>query len=312
MNRLLSTSLVFALLLGIIPTLANAAEVTATIKVPADADTKLDLTKAKIMLTMSVKREAIPFPAEFAAMTNDQKRAWYQTWLASDDGKAYSKRMQEAFANRKVYTLKADKDGKVVEKDVAPGNYTLSVQFFKDENPTRGTDPIADGGKRITVGDQAVAAGDVTVNIRRSVNVGDMAPDFSVKTVDGKPFKLSDYRGKYVLVDFWAVWCGPCRGETPNLKATFDAHSSNSRFTMIGLSLDKDAKAPIDYAKKNDLKWVPGFLGDWGADTVTKAYGIRGIPSIWLIGPDGKVVAKGLRGANIKGTVDKYMDKLPD
>ncbi len=312
MRRLSATLLFATLTAGLFASSVNAAEVKAKIDVPKDADVKLDLSKAKIQLTMSVKREPIPFPANFAQMSNDEKRAWYQKFLASDEGKAYSKRMQEAFANRKNYTLKADKDGNVVAKDVAPGNYTLTVQFFKGDNPTRGTDPIADGYTRLSVADQPVDAGKVKINIRRSVNVGDVAPDFDVKTVDGKPLKLSDHRGKYVLVDFWAVWCGPCRGETPNLKATYDAYKSNSRFAMIGLSLDRETKAPIDYAKKNDLGWIQGFLGNWSDDKVTKAYGVRGIPSIWLIGPDGKVVAKGLRGSNIKATVAKYMDKLPD
>ena len=72
---------------------------------------------------------------------------------------------------------------------------------------------------------------------------------------------------------------------------------------MIGLSLDNEKEKPIAYAKEKGTQWIDGFLGDWDKDEVTKKYGVRGIPSIWLIGPDGKVVARGLRGEGIMESV---------
>lgn len=312
MFRISKLMLTVVVLAGLLTTQSQAADVSGKIAIPDKSDVELDATKATITLSKAVRREPLPFPDGFQQMTTPQKRAWYTKWLTTDEGKAYNQRMRDAYTNRKVYNIKADAEGNFTQKDVEAGNYTLMVQFFKKKNPTRGTDPIADGGKRLTVADQPVDAGTIPLTIRRTVNVGDVAPDFNVKTVDGKPLKLSDHRGKYVLVDFWAVWCGPCKGETPNLKNTYSAFESDKRFAMIGLSLDKDTAAPIGYAKKNDLGWIQGYLGDWGKDQVTKQYGIRGIPSIWLIGPDGKVVAKGLRGANIQATVAKHMKTLPN
>jgi peroxiredoxin len=138
--------------------------------------------------------------------------------------------------------------------------------------------------------------------------VGQEAPGFEIKTTDDKAVRLADYRGKYVLLDFWATWCGPCVAETPNLKAVFEQYGKREDFVMIGLSLDQDKEKPIAYAKEKGTQWIDGFLGDWGKDEVTKKYGVRGIPSIWLIGPDGKVVAKGLRGDGIMEAVKKAME----
>ena len=141
------------------------------------------------------------------------------------------------------------------------------------------------------------------------VKVGQEAPLFEVKTVDGKEVKLADFKGKYVLLDFWATWCGPCVGETPNLKAVFEKYGKREDFAMIGLSLDKEIEKPKAYAKQNGCEWVDGFLGDWGKDEVTKKYGVSGIPSIWLIGPDGKVVASGLRGGGIMQAVTSALEQ---
>jgi peroxiredoxin len=78
------------------------------------------------------------------------------------------------------------------------------------------------------------------INMVAQLNAGDLAPDFAVKTVDDKTVKLSDYRGKYVLLDFWATWSAPSVAETPDLKETYAAFKNDPRFAMIGLNLDTD------------------------------------------------------------------------
>jgi thiol-disulfide isomerase/thioredoxin len=152
-----------------------------------------------------------------------------------------------------------------------------------------------------------VDLGDFEFVRKKELHLADQAPLFEVKTVDGAPLRLADFRGKYVLLDFWATWCGPCVGETPYLKATYKAFGANDRFAMISLSLDDQAAAPKQFAGQHDIKWIQGFLGKWSDSKVTPLYGVEGIPSIFLIGPDGKIIARELRGEAIKEAVGKAL-----
>src|SRR5262249_30420565 len=101
----------------------------------------------------------------------------------------------------------------------------------------------------------------------------------------------------------------PCVAETPNLKEAFNAFKDDPRFAMIGLSLDPEANEPREYAKKNELGWIHGFLGEWSKTQIPNTFGVEGIPSIFLIGPDGNIVATGLRGEKIKSAVQAVLKK---
>lgn len=128
---------------------------------------------------------------------------------------------------------------------------------------------------------------------------GTMAPEISMTTPDGKTFSLSMLKGKYVLVDFWASWCGPCRGENPNVVAAYNKYS-NKNFTILGVSLDEDKSAWLKAIKDDGLVWQQvSDLKGWQS-AAPAAYGFDAIPYNVLVDPSGKIIATSLRGSDLE------------
>jgi len=137
-------------------------------------------------------------------------------------------------------------------------------------------------------------------------SIGGLAPEIAVNDPDGNPIKLSDLRGKVVLIDFWAAWCKPCRMENPNVVRMYKRFKAKG-FEIFGVSLDRDRDAWLRAIADDGLTWKHGSELRFWQSSFVPTYNLEGIPMTYLVDAEGRIIAKGLRGAELERKLEEVL-----
>jgi peroxiredoxin len=261
-------------IVSLLPSLSNEAAATTT---NATAELQALISKVQTKLRTDKKTEAdlAPELKEFDEL------------LAKHKGEKTDDVAQILFMKAKLYEQ--------VLKDSAKAD-TLMAQLQRDF-------PDSEAAKRAKQESESK-------QVRAALVEGAKFPDFSEKDLNGKPLSVASYKGKVVLVDFWATWCPPCRAELPNVIKTYEAHHKDG-FEIIGISLDRkqDQEKLVSFLKEKNMTWPQYFDGLWWKNKLAAKYGVESIPATYLLDRQGTIIGKDLRGEALEQAVVKALAK---
>ena len=218
-----------------------------------------------------------------------------------------------------------DNVGNFRVEDVLPGDYRLYLTLTPPDrlagNLIRQAEPIGELTLDLTVPElpsgvkfspEPIDLGTLKPEMYGAAVIGDSAPDFKLKALDGSEVALSDLGGKVVVLNFWSAWNKRTEANLPVLDELYTAFKDNSRFVMLGISVDKLAKPAKDFVAEKKFAWRQIQLADGWENPLCKQYGVREVPVYVVIGPDGKIVDRSDFPQSLRKAIDQALAGSPD
>ncbi len=280
-----------------------------TIILPPDC-CRIQLSSPRMLHAVAFLLDPQPqLPDKIKSVQRDDY-AWL--WLDKDTvyelSKTWQKRFIPAFQD----------DGAFKFDPLPPGRYELVINAHAplEENALGGRGVLEGVAvKQFTVepGPQTapVQMGEVRLSRVYYPDLGQAAPNFEAETFDGQTVRLDQFKGKLVLLDFWATWCTPCIEQMPALKQLHDKFSGDSRFVMLGLCLDWEIEKAKKTAAKLEIDWPQLAVGPMSQSPVVREYGVGGVPAVRLIDPAGVILAKDLPLDQLEQAITRALAEIP-
>jgi len=208
-----------------------------------------------------------------------------------------------------LHSVKLNPDGSMLINGVRPGKYRFLLQVY--EPPTGClVDPVGYGYLEFDTKDYAVSnnsmdLGTIEIDLKPAPKVGQQLANFRWQDVAGKPHTLDEHRGKFVLLDFWATWCGPSIKSLPEIERIHGSFGNNDRVQVVSLSIDSDQEAARTLVREKRLAWSQGFIGDIVSTNTGQELGISSVPLYVLLDPEGVIL---LRTSNLDEVITKMRE----
>jgi len=254
---------------------------------------------------LSTKQPGATTPKDIDEWAPEKQQEWWAKYSQTPEYK-------EMMKKQRYYNFQVGEDGAFRVEDVLPGQYHL--QFNAVDQSTQQWDQVAMGQGEVTVAeipggytDQPQDLGAFDLRAIKKIQIGDPMPELTLSDVDGKPLKLQDFKGKVLLMHFWATNHQPSTADMPKLKEVYDAFGKDGRLTMLGVSFDRKAEMAKAYAAKNEIKWQQAFAGQ--TPTIYQELGLRNFPAYMLLGADGKLIAREIPADQLKTEVEKALKR---
>jgi beta-lactamase regulating signal transducer with metallopeptidase domain/peroxiredoxin/protocatechuate 3,4-dioxygenase beta subunit len=263
---------------------------------------------------LDTARPERPTPDNYEQMSNREQQQWLNQWLKTDEAQAHYDTMWHD-PQRRHYSFRIQDDGTFRIEDVIPGKYKFTVWLEERFTGQGRQEEIGAYYGTVEVPEMADAyrdepldLGELVVQMRAPLHVGDTAPLFEAETLDGNDVRLADYRGRFVLLSFWHPASRP---ELDRLKELHKTYRDSGKLQIIGLGGSDRLDEVKKFVTENKIDWPQIYFGQQWDQGIAKQYGLGGLPYILLIDPEGKIVATWLRGEKLTSTVREALENAP-